>query len=665
MQSLWNDAQAATIEREQGQLGLRVYTSRLLGSDPDLVLHGGGNTSLKEPRLDVFGDAIDTLYVKGSGWDLKTIEAAGFPPVDRAQLLRLGELDSLSDTQMMSELRRALLDPTAPTPSVEAILHALIPLRYVDHTHTDAVVTLSNSRGGRERLEAIFGDEVLILPYVMPGFVLAKQVAEATRRADWSRLRGIVLLNHGLFTFADDAKSSYGAMIELVTRAEEEVARCRGSKAANNAEQRVDVDPLALAALRSDAARLLGAPLLLSVSEASEAIEFACRDDAALLIASGPLTPDHTIHTKPFGACFGDDPRAGLEAFVGEYQHYFATHAGPEHSQLDPVPRFGVWKQRGVVHLAQSVKKLGVVEDIVAHTLSAMMLGERLGGWQPLARRELFDVEYWELEQAKLGSSPASSDPARELEGKIALVTGGASGIGYATVRRLLAAGAAVLVLDLDAAIESVFEADAAVLALRVDVTDPAAVGAALTAGVKRFGGLDIVISNAGIFPEPQSIESLAEAQWEASLSLNLSAQMRLLRSSIPYLKLGVDPSVVFIGSKNVPAPGRGAAAYSTAKAGLAQLARIAALELGEHGIRVNTLHPDAVYDTALWSEELLQARAAAYGLSVEAYKRRNVLGREVSSADVAEAALLLAGGRLAKTTGAQLPVDGGNERVL
>lgn len=666
MLSLWNDAEATAIQAQEGELGLRVYSSRLLGKNPNLVLHGGGNTSLKGTSVSVFGDEKETLYVKGSGWDLRTIEAAGFPPVAMEHLLRLGELDSLSDTQMMRELRLALLDPTAPTPSVEAILHGLIPLRYVDHTHTDAVVTLSNSADGAARLTELYGSEVLILPYVMPGFVLAKQVAQATKGLDWSTLRGIVLLNHGLFTFADDAKTSYNAMIDLVSRAEQCIAANLIPKPpASATAQSTPVSTQGLARLRRSGGECLGAPALLRLSRTAVALEFAARSDAASLIASGPLTPDHTIHTKPFGAVFSDESTAGIGDFADRYRGYYAAHARAEHQRLDVMPRFGVLPGRGVLSLAPSLKKLAVVSDIVEHTLRAQIDGMGLGGWQALPQADLFEVEYWELEQAKLNSSPASADPCRELEGKVAVITGAYSGIGHATATRLLAAGAVVIALDNNPAIESRFAGNAAVMAKHCDVRDSEQVSAALSEGVGFFGGVDILVCNAGLFPPSQKVEGLEDGTWDASLDVNLTAPMRLLRQCVPLLKYGFDPAVVMIGSKNVPAPGPGAAAYSVAKAGLTQLARVAALELGQLGIRVNTLHPDAVYDTALWTDALLADRAAAYGMSVEEYKTKNVLGTEVRSADVAEAVFLLAGNRLGKTTGAQLPIDGGNERVL
>jgi NAD(P)-dependent dehydrogenase (short-subunit alcohol dehydrogenase family) len=354
-----------------------------------------------------------------------------------------------------------------------------------------------------------------------------------------------------------------------------------------------------------------------------------------------------------------------LKGFCSDYSAYFSEHSLSDHRRLDLMPRFGVWSERGIVRLAPSIKRLKIVEDIVAHTIPAILTAERLGGWRPLPRKALFDVEYWELEQAKLKSAATATDASRELEGKVALVTGAASGIGCAAVMRLAAAGAAVCAIDIDESAESQFANLPGVLGLRCDVTDSEQIDSAIDTCVGRFGGLDIVVSNAGFFPPTQSLADLEEKDWERSVALNFTAHTRLLKRCIPLLKLGFDPAVVFIGSKNVLAPGPGAAAYSAAKAGLMQVARIAALELGVHGIRVNTLHPDAVYDTALWTDELLEARANAYGISVEDYKRKNILRTEVASADVAEAVFLLAGTRFGKTTGAQIPVDGGNDRVI
>ena len=678
MKNRWSQQEARACADE---LELRAYSSRLLGQDPSLVLHGGGNTSVKGELADVFGERRRVLFVKGSGWDLKSIGAAGFAPTDLNYLLRLAELDELSDSEMMRQLRLATLDPAAPNPSVEAILHALIPHRYVDHTHADAVVTLSNSPDGERILRDLYGDEVLVLPYIMPGFILARQVAAATRDIDWNSLRGIVLLQHGIFSFHEDAESSYESMIELVDRAESELLRHAGKthgtptapKRAPEENHGTPIAPeaasedfpgtstaltLQLSRLRKAAGDIHGTPMLARLDASAEARAFAQLGDCGKLIRRGPLTPDHTLHAKPFGAVFDADPLTGLREFEREYLGYFRDHAGEHHQCLDAAPRCGVWRGEGMVYMAPNCKRLEIVADISAHTIRAIRLAEAIGGWRALPRGKLFEVEYWELEQAKLAKARA----APELQGKVALVTGAASGIGRATVEELRGRGAVVIALDIRE-IENLESPE--VLCLHCDVTEADAVHAALNQGVSRFGGLDILVGNAGNFPSSASLAEMTDAAWEQSMRLNLGSHMKVLRACLPLLQNGFDPAVVFVASKNVPAPGPGAAAYSAAKAGLTQLARVAALEYGAKGIRVNVVHPNAVYDTGIWTEEVLNERARSYGMDVEQYKTSNMLGREVSSRDVAASIVSLAGTAFSSTTGAQIPVDGGNERVI
>ncbi len=659
MQSRWQDKDAKPFL--DSDLGLRVYTSRLLGQDADLVLHGGGNTSVKSTSTDIFGQTRETLFVKGSGWDLRTIEAEGFAPCDLGYLQQLASLETMTDSQMMQQLRLSLLDPAAPTPSVEAILHAIIPFKFVDHTHTDAVVAISNTAQGESILEEIFGKDVLILPYIMPGFVLARQVFQQTRELDWSSIKGIFLMHHGLFTFHEDARCSYENMIALVSQVEsflEEKGVLQQQAGADYSPTAQDV--LQLVGMRKQVSELAGCPMLARFNTGDSATGFASLADVASIASRGPITPDHTIHTKPLPAIVGDDPQADITGFASEYRAYFERHDDGSLSCLDSAPRFAVWAGKGMLSFAQNHKRLQVVADISEHTIKAIQWGEALGGWQALPQAELFDVEYWELEQAKL--KKAGSGPM--LEGKVALVTGAASGIGKACVEELVHSGACVLALDISGQIGTRFET-AQVLGLQCDVTDQVAVASAIEQGIAHFGGLDMLVSNAGSFTTSQILSEMSDENWQASMSLNLDSHMKLMRSTLPLLKQGIDPAIVVIASKNVPAPGPGAGAYSVAKAGLTQLARVAALELGEAGIRVNVLHPNAVFDTGVWDEETLGRRAAHYGLTVEQYQQNNVLGKSVSSRDVAIMVRIFLSPETGSTTGAQVAVDGGNDRVI
>jgi len=656
MKSLWDEGAATAWVADP--LALRVYSSRLLGQEAALVLHGGGNTSVKADAINVFGETERLLYVKGSGWDLASIEKPGFAPVRLDVLQKMAQMDALSDSDMVNAQRAAMTDPHAPNPSVEAILHAIIPFNFVDHTHADAVVTISNTADGETRLREIYGDEVLILPYTMPGFVLAKQVYAMTLSIDWSKLKGMILLHHGVFTFADDGRESYEQMIELVSKAEDYLSEHACVEKPMRAAGKIDTK--ALAALRKAVSDVRGKPVLAQLNHDAVAVAFSARDDVADIVSRGPLTPDHVIRTKRTAMMLCDDLESSVARYADDYHAYFARHHHGGLTCLDAAPRWAIWPQCGALAFGTTPNECAIIRDISQHTMHAIEQAEALGGWQALPEHDIFELEYWELEQAKL----RKGSNAPEFCGKVALVSGAASGIGKACVESLLAHGAVVVALDINADIVDLFPRHQ-VLGMVCDMTDPQAVHCAVEAGVLRFGGLDIVLSNAGIFPASSTIEQMDAAVWQQSMLLNLTSHQILMQESIPYLKLGIDPAMVIIASKNVPAPGPGAAAYSTAKAGLTQLARVAALELGGDGIRVNVLHPNAVFDTGIWTDEVLQKRAASYGLSVQEYKTNNVLACEVKSQDVAELACAMAGKLFACTTGAQLPVDGGNERVI
>ncbi|EDZ62455.1 short chain dehydrogenase [Sulfurimonas gotlandica GD1] len=653
MKSLWNDKEANEFKTD---LDLRVYTSRLLGRDSSLVLHGGGNTSVKSTATNLFGETEDILYVKGSGWDLATIEAEGFAPVKMEMLLKMAELKELNDTDMVKYQRLAMTNPSAPNPSVEAILHAVIPYKFVDHTHTDAVVTITNTEGGEDKIKELYGDKVLIIPYIMPGFVLAKLIYDMTRDVNWDELEGMVLMNHGLFTFNDDAKKSYEKTIELVDKAEQYLA----SKGANLevVEDSTTIELLELAKIRRKMSELKGCATISILNDSNEAINFS-KQNIEKIATQGPLTPDHVIRTKRVPAIIGEDFKADLASYVKEYTQYFEYNKTDE-TLLNPAPNFAILKNNGTLSFGKNAKEANIIKDINDHTFEAILKAEKLGGYKALGAANIFEVEYWSLEQAKL--KKGGSEP--EFSGKVALVTGGASGIGKSIAQMLRSRGAVVVVLDINPEVESIFnKADA--IGVKCDLTSSSDIKKAVEIAVKNFGGIDIVVSNAGIFTPSENLDSLSDENWNKSISINLTSHQKLIKETAPFLKLGIDASIVMVASKNFPAPGKGAAAYSVAKAGQTQLARIAALELGEFGVRVNTLHPHAVFDTAIWTDEVLANRAKAYGMSVEEYKTNNVLKTEIKSENVAELVCAMAGKPFAKTTGSQVAIDGGSDRII
>jgi rhamnose utilization protein RhaD (predicted bifunctional aldolase and dehydrogenase)/NAD(P)-dependent dehydrogenase (short-subunit alcohol dehydrogenase family) len=656
VRGLWNSDDAA---RHSGELALRVYSSQLLGRDPSLVLHGGGNTSVKLRELNVLGEALDILYVKGSGWDLATIREAGFAPVRLDHLLKLARLESLSDPQMVSELETHVVRAGAPAPSVETILHAILPYPYVDHTHADALLAVTDTADGARRIREIYGDDVVLIPYVMPGFDLARLCAREFPRQAHPGTIGMVLLNHGIFSFGSSAQESYQRMIALVARAQDYLEANRAWNLPPAAVAAPTAGRQDIARLRRDISACAGYPVVFAIHADAKFLAFAQRAELAQISQQGPVTPDHVLRTKRV-------PMVGRDvgAYAAAYRDYFARQAARARQpkiMLDPAPRVVLDAGFGLGCVGRSAREAAIVRDIYSHTIDVILAATALGGYRALPEQDIFDVEYWDLEQAKLQKSGAP----RPFAGEVGLVTGAASGIGKACVTSLLARGAAVIALDINPDVATSFQ-QPEVLGLCCDVTVAAEVSQALEDGVRAFGGLDLLVLNAGVFPGGKRVAELSDEEWRRVMQVNLDANLTLLREAHPLLKLALRGGrVVIIGSKNVPAPGPGAAAYSASKAALTQLARVVALEWGSDGIRVNTLHPNAVFDTGVWSDEVVAQRARHYGLSVADYKTNNVLKVEIRSRDVAELAAEMCGSLFDKTTGAQLPVDGGNERVI
>lgn len=656
MINYWDEKEAKKVYFDD--LALRVYTSRLIGKESRLVLHGGGNTSVKTISKDFFGQPHRVLYVKGSGWDLSTIQKEGFAAVKMDVLLKLAEIDSLSDRDMVSQQRMAMLDPASPNPSVEAILHAIIPYKFVDHSHADDIVLLSNTHNGRAIIEELFAEDLLIIPYIMPGFKLAKYVYEQTRDINWSHYKGILLMNHGIFTFSDEAKISYERMIEMVTRAEKYIQ--------NNGfdlDYRVgtiEMKGIDIARLRKDIHQQCNKSMLIRLNKTNEAAMFAVHPNVNSIANRGPLTPDHIIRTKRSALIFGaNDSNQKLKAFREAYIEYFNIHADEHLSCLDTAPRWAVKEKAGVVSIAAQVKDLRIIQDITQQTMRAILIAEQIDEWTALDQKNLFDMEYWELEQMKLMKKKETGT----YEGRVVLISGAASGIGKACLEHFKALGACIIAIDIDKRV--IEHQNDHVISYVCDVRDRDHLKNIIEEAVCHFGGVDILVSNAGIFPPSSYIEHLEDELWDQSLSINLQAHKILLQEVIPYLKLGIDPSVIFIGSKNVLAPGTGAAAYSVAKAGLTQLCRIAAMELAQFKIRVNIVHPNQVFDTAIWTDEVLKARAEHYGMSVEGYKKDNLLCTDIQAVDIAKTVASICSDSFSKVTGAQIAIDGGNTRTL
>lgn len=674
MQSRYSESNARTFieryAREGEDLALRVYTSRLLGQDPTLVLHGGGNTSVKSRARELTGESVDVLYVKGSGWDLGNIEPAGFPACRLDPLRRQARLAELSDEEMVKGLRSQMLDPASPTPSVEALLHAFLPQKFVDHTHASAVLTVVDQPDGAERAREVWGDGLLVVPYVMPGFVLAKRIVEL--EAELAKAEVMVLDKHGIFTWGSSARESYERMIAAVDRAEAYVKKnarvSLGVPAALDPAERRARQRALSPVLRGALARAPeGQRFLVSWRDEPEVLALLARDDAARVTQVGTVTPDHVIRTKPTPLFLPATDRESVEQALGawsrNYVAYFERGVSAtkrELRRLDALPRLVVVPGLGAACLGASLKEAKIAGDIWFHSSSVIQAAASMGGYRPVAELDLFDVEYWSLEQAKLGKSSAG-----KLARKIALVTGAASGIGRATAELFLELGAHVVLTDFDADKLEAARAELAkkhgdrVAGARADVTQAADVTRAFELGVDTFGGLDLVVSNAGTAPTGLLHEEAGEKALLGSLEVNLLGHQRVARAASEiFLAQGMGGCLLFNASKSAFNQGPEFGPYAIAKAGVVALMKQYAVDLGPKGIRANAINADRIR-TDLFGGGVLEARAKARGISPDAYFRQNLLGRETLGRDCAEAFLHLATAEA--TTGAVIPVDGGN----
>lgn len=636
-----------------------VEVSRALGANPRLVLHGGGNTSVKGEWHDVTGERVPALFMKGSGQDLAQVDASGFAPLDLARLRRLLPPTVVEDREFLAALRRARLRDDAPDPSVESLVHALLPHTAVVHSHADALLTLSNTPEGARLVAEVAGPGVVLVEYAMSGTELAAACQAAWEGvADKEAVTGLFVLNHGLFTVGDSPREALERHLAVVEAAEARVAAVL--EEVPEAHEPLDLDSAGrLAALRRRLSEAAGQPLVVHRHLDGEVRAFL--EDPALLAATakGPITPDHVIWTR-HAPMVGED----IEAYAAGHAAYVAEHSGRRPGEVephDPAPRVVLHPELGLLTAGRTGAEARATSDIYRHTMTAIRGSVALGGYEPAGLGHAYDLEHWEPQHRKLVRREDSAD----LRGKVAVVTGAASGIGRACAAELLAAGAAVVGWDVSAEVVSAFDSPSW-LGVRVDVTDSRAQREALVAGVEAFGGVDVLVVSAGVFPTAQHLDGMDMAMWRRTMAINVDAVAELYGLVHRFLKEAVGGGrVVVVASKNVAAPGPGAAAYSSSKAALTQLSRVAALEWAGDGIRVNMVHPDAVFDTALWTPELLAKRAAHYGMSVEEYKRRNLLRTEVTSAGVARVVRAMADETFAATTGAQVPVDGGNERVI
>ena len=680
MKSAWadRDAEAAVARYARDGVGrdlaLRVYTTRLIGQNPKLVLHGGGNTSVKTRLVDLNGEDVEVLCVKGSGSDMAGIEPVGLPAVRLDPIRKLRARAALTDADMVRVQRANLIDPNAPNPSVEMLLHAFLPAKFIDHTHASAVLSLTDQPEGDALCAEVFGERMAYVPYVMPGFGLAKAAAEVFERNP--SVEGLILHRHGIFTFGADARESYQHMIEMVTLAEERLQRGRktvfvGALLPQHVARLADVAPIVRGACSMPDERNEGAwtRFILEFRSSEAILNFVNGAELARYSQAGVVTPDHTIRTKnwpvilpaPDAGRLGDfkrDAKAAVESFIGKYHAYFTANnarCGGTKKPLDPLPRVALVPGLGLFGLGRSARDARIAADLAESTIETITAAEAIGRYQALSDAHLFDMEYWSLEQAKLGA--AADMP---LAGQIVAVTGAGGTIGAATAKAFAAAGADVALLDVNlaAATEQAIITGGTALPVQCDVTDAASVRAAFDRVVMSFGGLDIVVSNAGAAWQGR-IGEIDEDVLRKSFELNFYGHQRVAQAAVKImLAQGTGGCLLFNVSKQAVNPGPNFGPYGLPKAATLFLVRQYAVDYGGDGIRANAVNADRIR-SGLLNDAFIAERAKARGVSEKDYMSGNLLQREVTAEDVAQA--FLAQALALKTTADVTTVDGGN----
>ncbi|PZA05741.1 MULTISPECIES: bifunctional aldolase/short-chain dehydrogenase [unclassified Meiothermus] len=672
-QNLWNDAEAPSGEG----LAALAYRSRLLGADRSLVNLYGGNTSCKSLEHDHLGRVVEVLWVKGSGSDLADIGENGFAGLKLAEVLPLFAREAMSDEEMVAYLERCTFEPGRPRQSIETLLHAFVPARHVDHTHPDAIISLACSPQGRSLVREIYGERAAWVDYIRPGFTLSKQIGQAVRENP--RAECVIMAKHGLVTWGETARECYENTLRIVREAEAYLARQPHARS-------LRVSPLPEPERKRLVAKLMptlrGAmggerPSVLCYDDSPEVLAFVGAEGAQALSQVGAACPDHLVHTKRVPLFLDWTPeqgeqallervRAGVQAFAEEYRRYFETHRSEGDRMFPPTPRVILIPGLGMITSGGDAWAAEVSRQLYHRAIQVM--GRAQGGFVSLSEAESYAVEYWPLELYKLSLRP----PPKALEGRIALVTGAASGIGKAIAHRLAAEGAHVVIADINALGAEAVAAEIRqargyrkALAVEMDVTDEAAVEAAFERTVLEYGGVDIVVNNAGISASAP-IEETSLEMWNRNLGILATGYFLVSRAAFRMWKTqGIGGNLIFIGSKNSVAAGKNAAAYSAAKAAELHLARCLAEEGGAHGIRVNSVLPDAVLSgSSIWNSSWRAERAATYGIREdqleEFYRARTTLKVSIYPEDVAEAVYFFASPASSKTTGGVLTVDGG-----
>lgn len=689
LETLWDDAKAASMT-EPEQL---LYRSNLLGSDKRVTNYGGGNTSAKVMQTDpLTGETVEVLWVKGSGGDIGSMGMDGFATLsmDRLRALKGKYRGPAHEDEMVAYLPHCTFDLNPRAASIDTPLHAYVPHAHVDHVHSDAIIAIAASVGSRELTAEIFGDEIGWLPWKKPGYELGLWLEKLA--TDNPQMRGAVLESHGLFTWADDAKACYLTTLEIINKA---AAWLEERSAGRPAFGGARVPTLPAAQRRDVAARLM--PVIRGLisgerhkvghfDDQPAVLEFVGSEALETLAPMGTSCPDHFLRTKIRPMVVDLDPAdPDLDAVIAalpqaiavyrdDYAAYYDRCRRPDSPALrDPNAVVYLVPGVGMITFAADKATARISAEFYVNAINVMRGASAVGTYQGLPEQEAFDIEYWLLEEAKLQRMPKP----KSLAGRVALVTGGAGGIGAATAERFLREGACVMLADIDAeALRTAHDGLAGrfgrdvLRSVPMNVTDEAQVARAYAQAAVEFGGIDILVSNAGI-ASSAPVEETSLALWNRNMDILSTGYFLVSREAFRTLRAqGIGGSVVFVASKNGLAASPNASAYCTAKAAEIHLARCLALEGAEGGIRVNVVNPDAVLrGSRIWEGEWLDQRASTYGTDKdgleEMYRNRSMLKRSVLPEDIAEGVYFFASDLSAKSTGNILNVDAGNVQAF
>ncbi|PPR47093.1 MAG: Dihydroanticapsin 7-dehydrogenase [Alphaproteobacteria bacterium MarineAlpha5_Bin9] len=662
MKSRWNEKKSQLFIKKylskgiNRDLALRIYSSRLLGQEPKLVLHGGGNTSVKIIQKDSFKKKSNILFVKGSGKNMKDIGIEGFPALELDNLINLKKLNKINDYQMINFQKKFMVDTNFPNSSVETLLHAFLPHKYIDHTHSNAILSIINQENDYDICKKVFGNELAIVPYIMPGFMLAKKATQIYDKNP--KVKGLILLKHGIFTFGKTAKESYKRMIRYVNIAENELRKKNKIKKFFFKNQSISTD------------------LLISILRKNLTLKNNKYFDKKIIIFSkinfvndlfnyqnkikGPITPDHVIRikSKPLFIDLDKIDYKKVEDFINKkilnysknYFKYFKRnkHLNKNAIMHDPLPRLIIIKGIGLFSIGKNYKDAKIIMDIGKSSLSVINDAYKYGKFKSISEKEIFKMEYWPLELAKLKPSKST------LQGHVTVISGGLGTIGYATALKFKNEGSEVVIIDrqkLNKEIDGITY-------FKCDVSDELDIKKAFKKILHKFGGIDIVISNAG-FAIQKPLSQLNKNLLDKSFSTNFYAHHFLTQQSTKiFKKQATGGCVLFNISKQAINPGKNFGAYGMPKATLLSLMKQYALEFSKYDIRFNGVNADRIR-SGLLTKELISKRAKIRGLSVDNYMQGNLLNKEVKPEDVANSFFHLS--ISTKTTACIITVDGGN----